>query len=274
MKYWFLLSLLLVGSVTVSPAFAAQEWVTMATDKPSYLEGDTIIVRGTVFQLYSSHPMSLMVIAPNNNIVYLDQIIVNHDKKFSTEFKAGGSQMKFDGHYRIIAQYGSETRSTEITFQFGASQDDEPEPEPVITTPRQVTVDGFNMANSMTSGEVTNMSPNQDAKLLTITVHNVDEDGILMVAIPRAVLDSVEDGVDSEFFVFIGDENVDVEEVDTTEFERTLMINYPAGTRTIEIYGTFAIPEFNLGAGAVAVLLAIIITATIIMTKRVPFGPH
>jgi len=252
-------------------AFGAEEWITMATDKPEYLDGDTILVRGTVFQLYSSHPMSLMVVAPNNNIVYLDQITVNSDKKFSTEFRAGVSQMKFFGDYRIISQYGSESRTTEITFQYGVPPEAEPE-KVVIPPPRQIAVDGFSMANSMTSGEVTNMSPNQDAKLLTISVHDTTEYCFLTFAIPRAVLDSVKDGADIGFFAFAGSENVDIEEVDKNEFERTLMINFPACTRTIEIYGTFAIPEFNFGAGTVAILLAIIIVATVVMTKRVPFG--
>jgi len=268
---------LFVGMVTVTItflpiAFGAQEWVTMATDKEAYLDGDTIIVRGTVFQLYSSYPMSLMVIAPNNNIVYLDQITVNSDKKFSTEFRAGGSQMKFFGDYKIIAQYGSPTRTVEIMFQYGVPPVVEPEPI-VIPPPRQITVDGYVMANSMTSGKVTNMSPNQNAKLLTVSVNETVEAGVLTIAIPRAVLDSVVDRVDVEFFAFAGSVNIDVEEVDTNEFERTLMIKYPVGTRTIEIMGTYAIPEFDIGDGMVVIILAIIIITAIVMTKRIPFAP-
>ena len=111
------------------------------------------------------------------------------------------------------------------------------------------------------------MSPNKNAKLLTISVHDTNDDGILIIAVPRAVLDSVTDGEDSEFFAFTGSNNIDVEEIDTNEFERTLMIHYPAGTRTIEIYGTFAIPEFGT---ITAIILVTGIVSMIAITKKYP----
>lgn len=258
-------AVLITASFTPS-AFALQEWVRVSTDKAEYNDGDTVVIKGDVFQLYSSFPMSVMVIAPNDNVVYLDQISVNSDKKFTTEFKAGGKLMKMAGEYKIIVQYGSESRKAETKFFFGEPIAEKPEPIEPVSLPRQITIDGYNMATTMTSGEVINMVPNRDTKTLTIDVHDTDETGAMTIAIPRAVLDSTtERGTDSEFFVFVDGQNVKTLELDSSEFERTLLIDYPAGARTIEIVGTFAIPEF----GTIAmIILAISIVSIILVTNR------
>jgi hypothetical protein len=253
-----LIIILVISIVPVNLVFG-QEWVTLATDKTEYVDGDMVVIHGTVFQLYSSTPITITVVAPNGNIVYLDQIPVNYNKIFNTEFKVGGSLMKMPGDYKIIAQYGSETRKTEIQFKYGNII----EPKEIIPQ-KEITVEGYLITNTMTSGEVINIIPNKNENMLTVNIHNTNDSGALIMAIPRNVLDSIINEKDSEFFAFIDNNNIDIEEVDSNEFERTVIIKYPQGTKSIEIIGTHVIPEFG---DIISVILLISMIGTIIIVK-------
>ena len=102
------LSAILIVSIGVAPAFGQiQGSIVVTTDKSSYTESETILVTGEVREQYSGTPVSVVVKAPNGNLVSIAQITVGSDKKFSTEVKARGSLMKAAVSYIITAQYGT-----------------------------------------------------------------------------------------------------------------------------------------------------------------------
>ena len=116
------LSAILVVSIGMTPAFGQiQNSIIVTTDKASYSEGETILVTGEVRDLYSGTPVSMIVTAPNGNVVSIAQITIGADKKFSAEITAGGSLMKSGGAYSITVQYGTENRSATTSFEFGGS---------------------------------------------------------------------------------------------------------------------------------------------------------
>ena len=85
----FALSAILVVSIGMAPAFGQiQNSIVVTTDKSAYAEGDTIVVTGEVRDLYSGTPVSVIVKAPNGNLVSIAQVTVGADKKFSTEITA------------------------------------------------------------------------------------------------------------------------------------------------------------------------------------------
>ena len=82
----FALSAILIVSIGMAPAFGQiQSSIVVTTDKSSYSEGETILVTGEVRDLYSGTPVSVIVKAPNGNLVSIAQVTVGVDKKFSTE---------------------------------------------------------------------------------------------------------------------------------------------------------------------------------------------
>jgi hypothetical protein len=82
----------LIVSIGIAPAFGQiQNSIVVTIDKASYSEGDTILVTGEVRDLYSGTPVSMIVEAPNGNVVSIAQITIGADKKFSTEITAGGA---------------------------------------------------------------------------------------------------------------------------------------------------------------------------------------
>ncbi|MEK0346879.1 MAG: copper-binding protein, partial [Nitrosopumilus sp.] len=81
----FALSAILIASIGMTPAFGQiQSSIVITTDKASYSAGEIILVTGEVQSLYGI-PVSIIVKAPNGNLVSIAQIDVGADKKFSTE---------------------------------------------------------------------------------------------------------------------------------------------------------------------------------------------
>src|SRR3989344_7519250 len=102
----FALSAIIIASIGIAPAFGQiADSIVVTTDKPSYEDGETILVTGEVIELLSGYPVSLTVTAPNGNLVKIDQIDVGSDKKFSTELTAGGPLMRAGGIYTIEVLY-------------------------------------------------------------------------------------------------------------------------------------------------------------------------
>ncbi|MFQ5783013.1 MAG: PEFG-CTERM sorting domain-containing protein [Nitrosopumilus sp.] len=263
----FALSAILVVSIGMAPAFGQiQSSIVVTTDKVSYSEGETILVTGEVRDLYSGTPVSVIVKAPNGNLVSIAQVTVGADKKFSTEITAGGALMQAEGTYTITVQYGTENRTATTSFEFGGS---------IVTPPSgggesHVTDTTVSVAGSsdligyeITGGKLLGITPDVDANSLIISI-DATEDGSITLTIPRSVLDATINGEDDDFFVLVDGEEVDFDETSTST-DRTLTIEFPAGAEEIEIIGTFVVPEFGTIA---AMILAVAIISIIAVSAR------
>ena len=264
----FALSAILIVSIGMTPAFGQiQNSIVVTTDKASYSEGQTIVITGEVMNLYSGTPVSVIVKAPNGNLVSIAQVTVGADKKFSTEVTAGGALMKAVGAYTVTVQYGSENRSATATFEFGGSSTVTP-PTPVDNTgitDTTISVQGSSdlVGYEITGGKLLSVMPDVDANSLIISV-DASEDGSLTLTIPRSVLDATINGGDDEFFVLVDGEEVDFDET-TSSTSRTLTIPFQAGAEEIEIIGTFVVPEFGTIA---AMILAVAIVSIIAISAK------
>jgi predicted secreted protein with PEFG-CTERM motif len=262
----FALSAILIASIGMTPAFG-QSSVVVTTDKASYSEGETILVTGEVAQLLGGYALSLTVIAPNGNLVSIDQLTVGADKKFSTSLAAGGALMKIEGTYTVTVQYGDNKNNVGgTTFEFGGSTVTPPsEVEESTVTDTTVSVSGSSdlIGYTITGGKLLGIVTDFDANSLIISIQ-ADEDGSLTLTIPRSVLDATINGEDDDFFVLVDGEEVDFDET-TTSTDRILTIAFPAGAEEIEIIGTFVVPEF--GTIAVMILAVAIISIIAISAK-------
>jgi predicted secreted protein with PEFG-CTERM motif len=261
----FALTAILFASIGMAPAFGQiQSSIVVTTDKSSYSEGETILVTGEVRDLYSGTPVSVIIKAPNGNLVSIAQVTVGADKKFSTEATAGGSLMKAEGSYIITVQYGTVNRSAETSFEFGGSTVI-PTKVPSTVTDKTVSVQGSNdlIGYEITGGKLLGITPSVEDNSLIISI-DATSDGSLTLTIPRSVLDALIDGVDDDFFVLVDGEEVNFEET-TSSTDRILTIAFPAGAEEIEIIGTFVVPEFGTIA---AMILAVAIISIIAVSAK------
>ena len=260
----FALSAILFASIGMSPAFG-QSSVVVSTDKSSYSEGDTILVTGEVAQLLGGYGLTVTV-SSDMAIVFIDQLTVGADKKFSTTIAAGGSLMKNEGTYTITVQYGdNKNNAASTTFEFGGSTITPPTGGDSEVTDTTVSVQGSNdlIGYEITGGKIVGLITDVDASSLIISIDATD-DGSLTLTVPRSVLDATNNGEDDDFFVLIDGEEVSFNEI-TSSTDRKITIAFPAGAETIEIIGTYVIPEFGTIA---AMILAVAIISIIAVSAK------
>ena len=110
--------MMLVVSLAYAPAAFAAGGLDIEADA---VEGSTTItITGTAS---SSGAITLMVIAPNGNVVAVDQLSAGDDGSFSTTIQVGGPLWSQDGIYTINAQQGSAAinkSSVEVEIADGA----------------------------------------------------------------------------------------------------------------------------------------------------------
>ena len=263
----FALTIALVASFGMTPVFGQVSSISVTTDKTSYQDGDIIVVSGQVRDLLSGTPISMIVKAPNGNLVSIAQVNVNGDRTYSTQITAGGSLMKESGSYSITVQYGNESRSAETSFEFGGSINPSNEASGIKSaiTDKTVTIEGIDdvIGYEIIGGKLLGITPDVDAKSLVIAIDATD-DGQITLVIPRSILDSKMNGEDDSFFVLVDGEEVDFEEKSTSS-DRTVIVKFRAGAEEIEIIGTYVIPEFGAIA---AMILAVAIISIIAVSAR------
>jgi len=265
----FALSAILIASIGMTPTFGdIQSSIVVTTDKASYSMGETIVITGEVRDLYGI-PIGL-IIKNDIAIVGLDQITVGADKKFRTEFVAGGT-MKTVGTYTIEVTYGNESRTATTSFEFTGVMEDQTSGDQIteqesIVTDTTISVQGSVdlIGYKITGGKLLSIMTDVDANSLIILIDATD-DGSLTITIPRSVLDALlGDGSDDDFFVLVDGEEVDFDEI-ISSTDRILTIEFLAGAEEIEIIGTFVIPEFGTIA---AMILAVAIISIIAISAK------
>ena len=284
---------ILITSIAVSPTFGENESIVVSTDKSSYSENDVISIYGEIKYIALGDQISLIVQAPNGNIVQLDQMTVESDKKFNAEINPNGPYWKTPGMYKITITQNENNQATayfEFTGITSPSVNEEvvaeesevvaEESEVVAEESEVVIIDSIITATSITiqdstdlisyeitNGKVINSIPDLDAVSLLLYIESTD-DGSITLTIPRSVLDATINNEDDQFFVLVDGEEVDFEEI-LTSTERTLTINFLAGTEEIEIIGTFVIPEFGTIAAMILAVAIISIVAISAKSRRV-----
>ena len=141
MKLWgrFFLAVLTLSLLSYGisgAAFAATEPLSVTTNKEFYTEGSTITISGFVKDFDTSDDMrsmdvTIMVLAPNGNLVTVAQVSPDSDGNYSTTMVAGG-MINVEGDYTVKAKWGAQANQTE--FKYGGSSG---APPVVDETPEQ-----------------------------------------------------------------------------------------------------------------------------------------
>ena len=92
------------------------------------------------------------------------------------------------------------------------------------------------MEYEITGGKLLSVMPDLDSKSLIASI-DATSDGLLILTIPRSVLDAKISGEDEAFFVLIDEEEVDFDEIATSS-NRKLSVVFPETAKNIEIIGT------------------------------------
>ena len=264
--------LILSTTGLASQAFAATT-ITINTDKDVYDHTDTITITGTVDPVNEYEmPVSILFVNQYNSIVEIDQLFVNSDGSWSGQIILNPENrlQSEDGVYEIRAQYGSTKITTSIELTNAVETSEGVEMGTAVTgtavTGTDVTGPGGEPFYKLAGGQIDydstcNASPaffaNADDDSIVIYLDPTN-DGILTVTLHEDLIKPFEDGT---FAVIVNNQEMQ----DFTQIGNTLTIPCVVGTEKIEIYGSWAIPEFGVIA---AMILAVAIVSIIVVTAK------
>ena len=220
------------------------ESISVDTDKKIYNEIEVMEVSG----MSTITPVILMVTAPNGNLITIAQVETDVAGDYHANITVGGALYNSQGVYTVTATsqgFEVETNVEYYMIGFATSQ----------ASLADITYD-------ISGGTVDTIS--NDPEALSITVELIDANGgEIVLTLPRDVIDSTIDGVDEIFFVLVDGYEAQYTEV-TTDTHRTLTIPFSAESESIEIIGTFVIPEF----GVIAMMILVVAIISVVAVTR------
>ena len=257
---------MMISLIPIGSAFASTSLISVETDDDNYDEGDTIVISGKVTTIIGDTQVTLQLFK-EGNMVEIAQIKISTDGNYSHTVLAEGSLWKNQGEYIIKVTYG-EGNIAETTFLFT------PESEILDTTDIFEVTAGdsgtFDVLYTIRGGTLLDISINEEIFGLVVTIDASDE-GKLVLDLPRKYIDAEkQNGKDEVFIILIEKGNNEIIETqyeeETSHSEiRTLTINFEENDSSIQIIGTYVVPEFGT---IVMIILTIGIMASILLTKN------
>jgi len=130
------------------------------------------------------------------------------------------------------------------------------EPDGTVEVPEELDLSQM-VYTEVTNGEVTNIIAKTAENSLVISLETT-EDGVLSFTTSNFLIRPFSDG---NFFVL-----VDGEEIDSIKYEnKILTIPYTADTETIEVHGSYVIPEFGT---ITMIILAVAVVSIIVLSRK------
>jgi len=257
--------------------------IVIWTSPTIYDHNSSIVVNGHSNR--GDFPVTITVINPIGNIVAVHQETPNEDGSFELKLQTSSKLWKADGNYIISAHTGTEGGGVKV-FRTQVL---------VLQDVGSDTLIKYEIDN----GIVTGVTPNVETNSLIVQLSETTEDGVLKLYLPRNIIDaklSSQELVgsagmeiqrytvqyDDEFIVTLdnkiisklNENSAEVEFLNTipvgTYLENTIIdhriitIHYPAGAQTVEIQGTFVVPEFE----AVAIMVLVLAIIPILVLRR------
>ena len=263
-KAFFLI--LIIVTIGLTPSFAfAEESDSISTNLEAYTSGEVVIVFGKIVDITPGLPLTIQIFH-NDNLIDVAQISVAQDGTFAQTFNALGPLWSSDGTYTVRGFYTVD-RITETYFQFKNTLVSKTSVFSVNIPNSGV----FDLSYSITGGKVNEITLDKDSYSILIDTA-MEAYGSLKLQLPRESFDSKKDnGVDDVFIILIKDKDGSVfeaqyQEMETTSDFRMIEIILEPGDQTIEIVGTYVIPEF--GTVVLMILLASLASVIIISKNR------
>ena len=263
-KAFFLI--LIIMTIGLTPSFAfAEESDSISTNSENYTSGEVVIVFGKIGNITEKLPLTIQIFH-NDNLIEVAQISVALDGSYAKTFNSSGPLWISDGTYTVRGFYTID-RIVETNFQFKNTSD-------TVSSVFSVNIPNsgvFDLPYTITGGEITEITLNKDSYSILIDTA-IDGNGYLQLQLPRGSFDSKKDnGVDDVFIILIKDKNENVfeglyEEIETTTSGfRIIKIILEPGDKSIEIIGTYVIPEFGT---IVSMILLASLASVIIISKN------
>jgi len=237
--------------------------LSVKTDKPQYDSGTKITITGSVGEVVEGKSLLIQVFNPDSEAYRFDPVSPNSDGSYTYSMVVGGN-LGIPGEYEVIATYDEKQVKTSFELVQAGK----------VTYNLRVNNGSFPIDYEAEGATVKSMFVKADEKKLVISTE-ANDDATIEIVLPREVINSVNNGSDTNYIVTAIDletgsnEIIDTREISTTADARTLLVEVPEGTDLVEIQGTVVVPEFGQIA---AIVMALSLTGVIVAAKRLRTG--
>jgi plastocyanin len=97
-------------------AKGTQPYLTIKTDRDTYTVSEAVIVYGDIKLREADLPVTFQVLAPNQNLVLINQVVPNPNNSYNFTIPLSGPQFTTMGLYKITTQYGVQKYKAETYF--------------------------------------------------------------------------------------------------------------------------------------------------------------
>ncbi len=250
----FLLVILVVPS-TVFPTYADNSsGITATANKDSYQPGDKVIISGSVEQLVSSNPVTIIVRNPMGNVYDVGQVNLLNNL-FVHDFVLNDDSL--GGMYNVNIKYG--TVSTQLNFMLNSGALSTIQ---VFGSEIKVRTNG---TNPIKYGDVSVSTVDNTIKISMDTSKIQGSSANQEYQIPKTIIDTPGGNIVLK---------VDGKQIlcpqSETDTMRILDCNIQANSSSLELDGAIVIPEFGPLAG-LAISLSLVAVVVLSRTSQIHF---
>jgi len=227
-------------------AIAQSEGITASTNSLTYKPGEKVTITGTVKNVISGDPVTILIRSPIQNVYAVGQVEI-HNNIFVHDFVI--SESSKPGTYTIDIKHGDQSARLQFTLTSGLVQN-----IPVETSSIKVRGDVIGLikyTNAQVSLEENSITIQLDIESLIDPIPQEFE-------IPKEVIDAMQSLV-----VEVDGKTLNCSETETSK-SRILNCFIPAKAEELKIIGTSVIPEFG---SVVFFVLILSMVSLIIYTK-------
>ena len=247
----------------------AAETISVSTSSDIYYKDDHVVIFGSVNTVFEDMPITIQIYH-ESNLIEVAQPDVAKDGTFVQSFNTNGPVWKEEGIYTARAFYTA-TQIAEATFEFYNQVADKSSASFPVNIPNSGT---FDVGYTIRGGEVQAITMNQERYSISVET-TVSSNGNLVLKLPRESFDAQGGDQDEAFIVLISKESnnaenfvqVEYEEIGTGNDYRTIRIPLEEGDKSIEVIGTYVIPEF----GSIVIMILIVAISSVIIISKTKF---
>lgn len=241
-------------SSIIFPAYADSTGITAISNKNIYEQGDKVIISGSVPQIVNGNPVTIIIRNPMGNVYDVGQVgLLNN--LFVHDFVINDDSL--GGQYTVNVKYGTQTMQFNFTIHASTLS-----VIPVIDNQIKIRTNGTNLVKY---GDVS-ISPEEKKITVAMDTSAVTTGTIeQQYQIPKKIVNTP----GGEIILTVDGNRIlcAQSEADTI---RILDCAIPAGSKELELSGTFVIPEFGPLIG-LAVVVATIAVVLLSRTFKTPF---
>ncbi|MGI0010988.1 MAG: PEFG-CTERM sorting domain-containing protein [Nitrosopumilaceae archaeon] len=224
--------------------------ITASTNSLSYKPGEKVAITGTIKNVISGNPVTILIRNPIQNVYAVGQVKI-HNNVFVHDFLISDNSKP--GTYTVDIKHGEQSARLQFTVSSGLIQN-------ISVESSFIKVRGDVLG--LIKYKNVHISPQENSITIQLSIDSPIDPIPQEFEIPKEVIDA-----EQSLIIEIDEKTLDCSETETGK-SRILDCFIPQSARELKIIGTSVIPEF----GSVALLVLVLSIASLIAYTKIRTG--